>query len=154
MVGADIFVTVGSEEKVQHLMQKYGLPRNRILHSRDSSFVQGIMAQTDHQGVDLILNSVSGELLHDTWKCVAPFGKLVEIGKRDLIGHGKLDMQPFLANRSYCCVDISKFRQTPAMLTRYVLSDPTTLYGTDVYIVCYAGYRNTTKKGQSLRSVP
>jgi hypothetical protein len=56
--------------------------------------------------MDFILNSLSGELLHATWSCVAEFGTLLEIGKRDLIGGGKLDMKPFLANRNYCCVDI------------------------------------------------
>jgi NAD(P)-dependent dehydrogenase (short-subunit alcohol dehydrogenase family)/aryl carrier-like protein len=34
---------------------------------------------------------------------VAEFGKLVEIGKRDFLGGGKLDMDVFLASRSYCC---------------------------------------------------
>ena len=32
---------------------------------------------------------------------------MVELGKRDLAGYGKLDMEPFLANRAYCCVDIA-----------------------------------------------
>lgn len=118
MIGADIFVTVGNEDKVRHLMNNFHIPRSRIFNSRDSSFLEGILGQTDNQGVDLVLNSVSGELLHDTWKCVAPFGKLVEIGKRDLMGYGKLDMQPFLANRSYCCVDISCFRERPNVISR------------------------------------
>ncbi len=65
------------------------------------------MRETEGRGVDIVLNSLSGELLHASWKCVAEFGKLVELGKRDLVGFGKLDMEPFLANRSYCCVDLA-----------------------------------------------
>ena len=84
--------------------------------SRDISFVKGVMRETQRQGVDLVLNSLSGELLHATWKCVAPFGKMIEIGKRDLIDFGKLDMNVFLANRSYCCVDIDSFRDKPSQL--------------------------------------
>ena len=34
-------------------------------------------------------------------------GKLVELGKRDIAGFGKLEMEIFEANRSYCCVDIA-----------------------------------------------
>lgn len=66
------------------------------------------MRETNGEGVDLALNSLSGELLHATWRCIAPFGKMVEIGKRDLVGSGKLDMSTFLENRSYCCVDLDQ----------------------------------------------
>ncbi|KAI1138451.1 fatty acid synthase S-acetyltransferase [Hypoxylon sp. FL0543] len=106
MLGAELYVTVGSEEKVKFLMENFQIARNRIFHSRDSSFVEGIKRETGDQGVDIALNSLSGELLHATWSCVAPWGHMVEIGKRDLLGGGKLDMQTFLANRSYTCVDI------------------------------------------------
>ncbi|RMZ82891.1 hypothetical protein DV737_g1950, partial [Chaetothyriales sp. CBS 132003] len=106
MLEAELYVTVGSEEKVKYLMDNYDIPRNRIFNSRDMTFVDGVMRETDGRGMDFILNSLSGELLHATWSCVAEFGTLLEIGKRDLIGNGKLDMKPFLANRNYCCVDI------------------------------------------------
>jgi hypothetical protein len=55
----------------------------------------------------LVLNSLAGELLHASWKCVAEFGKMIELGKKDLEAFGKLDMRQFLANRSFCCVDIA-----------------------------------------------
>ncbi|CAG7923142.1 unnamed protein product [Penicillium olsonii] len=108
MVGAEIYATVGNDEKVNFLMETFHLPRHRIFNSRNDSFVEDIMRETNNGGVDLALNSLSGELLHATWKCIAPFGKMVEIGKRDLMGSGKLDMSPFLANRSYCCVDLDQ----------------------------------------------
>lgn len=117
MVGADVFATVGNDEKVQYLMETFGLPRERIFNSRDTSFVDGIMRETHGRGVDVALNSLSGELLHATWKCVARFGRLVEIGKRDLIDAGKLDMTPFLENRSYCSFDLDLFlSERPAMV--------------------------------------
>ena len=103
MVGAEIFATVGTEEKVNYLMSKFGTPRNRIFNSRDDSFVEGVMRETGNRGVDLVLNSLSGPLLHASWKCVAEFGMMLEIGKRDLLNGGKLDMRPFLGNRSYAC---------------------------------------------------
>ncbi|CAG9990390.1 unnamed protein product [Clonostachys byssicola] len=122
MLKADIYTSVGSEEKVQYLHKEFGLPLNRILHSRDDSFVADVMRETNGRGVDLVLNSLSGELLHATWNCVAAFGTMVEIGKRDLIGNGKLDMRPFLANRNYSCVDIDHFWQKPALLKHLVTS--------------------------------
>jgi NADPH:quinone reductase-like Zn-dependent oxidoreductase len=103
---AEIFCTVGNEEKVQYLMSTFGIPRNRIFNSRDSSFLPDVMRETDGCGVDLVLNSLSGELLHASWECVAEFGTMLEIGKRDLIGKGKLAMDIFEANRNYCGIDL------------------------------------------------
>ena len=86
-------------------MSTFGLPRNRIFSSRDPSFFNGVMEQTGNRGVDLVLNSLSGELLHLSWKCVANFGKMIELGKRDLLGHGQLDMSFFAGNRAFIGVD-------------------------------------------------
>jgi len=116
MIGAEVYATVSSETKVAHLMDNFKIPRNRIFQSRDKSFVNGVMRETEGSGMDVILNSLSGELLHATWDCVAEFGVLVEIGKRDLIGSGKLDLKNFLANRSYCCVDIDQLWKKPVLL--------------------------------------
>lgn len=101
MIGAEIYATVGSEQKAQYLVKNCNIPRNRVFNSRDNSFVEGVYRETNGKGVDHVLNSLSGELLHETWKCVAPYGKLIEIGKRELLGHGRLDTEPFVANRSY-----------------------------------------------------
>lgn len=119
MVGAQVFATVSSEEKVKYLMDTYGIPRNNIFQSRNTSFVEDLLRETDGKGVDLALNSLSGEQLHATWKCIAKWGKLVEIGKRDLLGAAKLDMTPFLDNRSYCCVDLDQMsRERPHIVSR------------------------------------
>lgn len=106
MMGAEIFATVGNEQKKEYLVNNYGIPRHRIFSSRDSSFYEGVMQETFGVGVDLVLNSLSGDLLHESWRCVAPNGALLELGKRDLLGSGKLDMRHFLDNRSYCGVDM------------------------------------------------
>jgi NADPH:quinone reductase-like Zn-dependent oxidoreductase len=110
MCGARIYATVGTDQKVDHLVENFGLPRSSIFSSRDESFVEGLMQATKGEGVDLVLNSLSGELLHASWRCVAEFGTMVEIGKRDILGAGKLDMSPFLHNRSYSCVDLEGIR--------------------------------------------
>lgn len=86
-------------------MDTFDIPRNRIFSSRDSSFLDGVMKQTGNRGVDLVLNSLSGELLHLSWRCVAKFGKMIELGKRDVLGQGQLDMDVFAGNRSFIGVD-------------------------------------------------
>jgi NADPH:quinone reductase-like Zn-dependent oxidoreductase len=90
-------------------MNSFGIPRERIFNSRDTSFLPAIKAATKGRGVDLVLNSLSGELLHASWNCVAEYGKMVEIGKRDFIGKAKLNMDLFEFNRSFIGVDLARF---------------------------------------------
>ncbi|KAJ4346503.1 uncharacterized protein N0V89_010432 [Didymosphaeria variabile] len=103
-----LYTTVGSEEKVQYLIDTFRIPRNRIFDSRSTSFLPNLMRERNGRGVDLVLNSLSGELLHASWKCVAPFGKMLEIGKRDFIGHAQLNMDIFEANRSFLGIDLAQ----------------------------------------------
>lgn len=111
-IGADIYATVGSEEKISFLVKEFAIPRERIFSSRDNSFLDGVMAATNGRGVDLVLNSLSGELLHTSWKCVAPNGAMVEIGKRDMVGRGELALHPFEDNRTFIGGDVSRLLVT------------------------------------------
>ena len=110
MVGAEIYATVSSEEKVKYLIDKYGLVRNQIFNSRETSFIKSLMRETRGKGVDLALISLSKELMHATWRCVAKFGKMIEIGKHDLLGASTLDMDLFLGGRGYCGFFLDQLR--------------------------------------------
>lgn len=61
---SEVYATVGSPEKVRYLVDTFGLPPSRIFSSRDASFLPGVMRETAGRGVDVVLNSLSGELLH------------------------------------------------------------------------------------------
>jgi NADPH:quinone reductase-like Zn-dependent oxidoreductase len=75
------------------------------------------MAETRGRGVDVVLNSLSGELLHTSWKCVAEFGSFVEIGRRDFVGQGTLAMEIFESNRSFIGFDLLLFsRERPEVI--------------------------------------
>lgn len=69
------------------------------------------MAATDNKGVDVVLNSLSGDLLHASWECVAEFGVMVEIGKRDFRRRAKLSMEAFEANRTFVGLDLGQISQ-------------------------------------------
>lgn len=119
IIGAEIFVTVGSVEKKQFLMTQYNIPEDHILYSRDSSFAHGIKRATNGQGVDVVVNSLAGDLLRETWECLAPFGRFVEIGKADITKNTRLDMLPFEYNVSFSSVDLTKVAQyKPALMKR------------------------------------
>jgi len=111
LFNAEIYATVSSDEKKMLLMELYGIPGDHIFYSRDDSFVRGIMRMTrSNGGVDVVLNSLSGDALVNTWECIAPFGRFLEIGKKDIMSNGPLPMGPFLKNVSFHAIDLNEAR--------------------------------------------
>ncbi|OTB06091.1 hypothetical protein M426DRAFT_55767 [Hypoxylon sp. CI-4A] len=105
--GAEIYATVGSVEKRDLLIDTYGIPKDHIFSSRDLVFAQGIKRMTKGHGVDVAVNSLSGDALRATWDCIAPFGRFVEVGKVDIYSAARLNMEQFKNNVSFEFVDIS-----------------------------------------------
>ncbi|PYH93849.1 KR-domain-containing protein [Aspergillus ellipticus CBS 707.79] len=97
-LGARIFATVGTETKKAFLVENFNLEPEHIFSSRDTSFLPAILEATSGRGVDVVLNSLTGELLHSSFKACADFGRFIEIGKRDILDHGTLDMTTFGRN--------------------------------------------------------
>ena len=121
MIGAHVIATVGSQSKRDFLKSKFSLTDEMIFSSRDSSFVDGVLKMTNGRGCDVALNSLAGELLHATWSCMASFGRLIEIGKRDIHENTKLDMDPFRRNVAYASVDlITLFKLNKKLLSRVI----------------------------------
>ncbi|KAH7265653.1 uncharacterized protein BKA55DRAFT_590873 [Fusarium redolens] len=107
MVGAEIYATVGTADKRRFLIETYGIPDDHIFSSRDSSFADGIRRMTNGKGVEVVLNSLAGELLRETWHCISMFGRFIEIGKRDIEINTKLEMTPFIRNVTFASVDLT-----------------------------------------------
>ena len=110
-VGAEIFATVGSVQKRQLLIDEYAIPKSHIFSNRTSRFKHSIMAYTRGEGIDVILNSLTGDLLLDTWECIARFGTFIEIGKIDISSNSPLNMRPFERNVSFSSVDLITLAQ-------------------------------------------
>ncbi|KAI2712011.1 hypothetical protein CBS147332_5647 [Penicillium roqueforti] len=106
--GATVYTTVSTDEKKDYLVNELGVPRENIFNSRNDSFVAGILAATNGRGVDVVVNSLTGDLLHATWQCCANFGRFVEVGKRDIIDAGQLDMRMFLRNVTFTAFDLTE----------------------------------------------
>ncbi|KAL6718615.1 hypothetical protein ACLMJK_002849 [Lecanora helva] len=106
-VGLEIFATAGSPEKRAMLHEKYGIPIDHILNSRDLSFSSGVLRLTGGRGVDYVLNSLSGQALQETWRCIAPFGTFVEIGLRDIMDNSGLEMGSFARDATFSFLNIT-----------------------------------------------
>ena len=107
-LGAEIFVTVGTEAKRDFLAENYGIARDHMFSSRSTVFAAELMKATGGRGVDICLNSLTGDMLHESWRCIAENGSLIEIGKKDMLERHSLSMEPFDRNCSYRALDLSR----------------------------------------------
>ncbi|KAL8744188.1 MAG: hypothetical protein Q9190_003535 [Brigantiaea leucoxantha] len=121
-VEAEIYATVGSVDKKALLMETYGIPEDHIFSSRDTSFSKALMAMTKQKGVDVALNSTSGEMLRHSWQCMAPMGRFIEIGKRDLVQNSNLEMEKFADSVTFAAVDIGVVADKKPLLFKHLLS--------------------------------
>ena len=109
LVGAEIFVTAGSSAKADFLESTFGLPRSHIMNSRSLDFKHRIMSLTKGKGIDVIINSLAGEALRESWRCLAMFGRFIELGKKDAVENTRLDMAPFEKSASFISVGWDHF---------------------------------------------
>ncbi|KAI0096597.1 polyketide synthase-like protein [Nemania sp. FL0031] len=105
--GAVIYTTAGSEKRRKYLEESLNIPASHIFHSRDDSFVYDLKLATKGRGVDVVINSLTGDLMHDSWRCLAPFGRFVEVGKRELVDDGRLEMSVFASSATFTAFDLS-----------------------------------------------
>ncbi|PNP47787.1 hypothetical protein THARTR1_10472 [Trichoderma harzianum] len=118
-LGAVIFATVGSASKREILVEQYGIPESHIFSSRTTDFAAGVKRLTNGAGVDVVLNSLSGPMLHASWESVAAFGTFVEVGKTDISRRSQLNMKPFERNLRFVSVDlVGLSKQRPAECQR------------------------------------
>lgn len=100
--GCEVFTTVGSQAKRDFLKKTFPqLTDDHIGNSRDTSFEQLILTETKGRGVDLVLNSLAGDQLEASVRCLANGGRFLEIGKVDLSNNSPLGMSVFLKNTSF-----------------------------------------------------
>jgi len=78
--GAEVFATAGSERKRGYLRE---LGVAHVFDSRSLDFVESVRAAAS-RGVDVVLNSLTGEFIPASLGLLAPNGRFIEIGRRDI----------------------------------------------------------------------
>ncbi|OAA47371.1 polyketide synthase [Beauveria brongniartii RCEF 3172] len=102
-----ILVTAGRPERREFIEKKFGIPAHRIVSNRHATFSQRILELTGGAGVDVALNSLAGDAIQETLSVMAPFGRFIEIGKKDMLVNTKLNMQQLENNISLSTVDMT-----------------------------------------------
>jgi acyl transferase domain-containing protein/acyl carrier protein len=100
--GATVIATAGSPDR-RALLRALGA--HHVLDSRSLAFVDDVRRVTQGGGVDVVLNSLAGEAMVRSVDCLKPFGRFLELGKRDYYANRHLGLRPFRNNLSYFGID-------------------------------------------------
>ncbi len=112
--GAEVFATAGTAAKRQ-LLRELGV--THVMDSRTTRFADEILATTAGRGVDVVLNSLSGDALVRSLSLLAPYGRFIELGKTDIYGDSTLGLGAFKENRSLHAVDMERcFADQPEVI--------------------------------------
>lgn len=107
--GAEIFATAGSPGR-RELLTAMGI--THVYDSRSTEFAKEIRRDTDGYGVDIVLNSLIGPAQRAGIELLAFGGRFVEIGKRDVYEHTRVDLYPFRRNLAFYYADLALMTTT------------------------------------------
>jgi NADPH:quinone reductase-like Zn-dependent oxidoreductase/acyl carrier protein len=118
--GAVVFATAGSPEK-RELLTALGVPH--VMDSRSLAFADEIRKLTGGEGVDIVLNSLSGEAIDKSLSLLRPYGRFIEIGKTDIFKNRKIGMRALRRNISVFVADLLGALGARADLARSMLQE-------------------------------
>ncbi|MCC6750544.1 MAG: type I polyketide synthase [Deltaproteobacteria bacterium] len=118
--GAEVWGTAGSEEKRTFLR---GLGVAQVFDSRSLAFADEVRRLTDGRGVDLVLNCLAGEAMEASLGLVAPYGRFLEIGRKDIYQNTRLGLRPFERNLAYHGFDLLRFSTERPVAARRALEE-------------------------------
>eukprot|EP00397_Hematodinium_sp_SG-2012_P000061 GEMP01000061.1.p1 GENE.GEMP01000061.1~~GEMP01000061.1.p1 ORF type:complete len:3378 (+),score=868.45 GEMP01000061.1:1322-10135(+) len=100
MKGASPLYATCSNNAAKHAaLHSWGVPQGHIFNSHDvADYVSAI---DERGGVDVVLSSLAGAAMQRSIHLVNPFGRFVEIGKRDQFSDTPIGLQPFAKGIQY-----------------------------------------------------
>ncbi|MBN3823118.1 SDR family NAD(P)-dependent oxidoreductase [Burkholderia sp. Ac-20384] len=128
-LGAEVFATAGSDEKRAFIGL---LGADHVLDSRSLAFADEILALTNGEGVDIVLNSLAGEAMVRSIDTLRPFGRFLELGKRDFYENSRIGLRPFRNNISYFGIDADQLMGVLPELTARLFENVMALFSDGV----------------------
>lgn len=114
----EVFGTAGSPDK-HAFLRSVGV--KHLMNSRTLDFSDEILAATDGQGVDLVLNSLNGDFIPKSLAAMTDNGRFLEIGKVGIWDANQVaELKP---EASYHIIFLDEVRQQQPALVRSMLED-------------------------------
>ncbi|MFI1419963.1 SDR family NAD(P)-dependent oxidoreductase [Streptomyces sp. NPDC020731] len=113
--GARVIATAGTETK-RDLLRTLGV--EHVLDSRSLDFVPRVRELTGGRGVDVVVNSLSGEAIAQGLDLLRPNGRFVELGKRDIFLNNPITLRPFHRSLTFIGFNLDAVIDSPELGSR------------------------------------
>jgi len=123
-LGAEIFATAGSDAKRDFVRL---LGADHVFDSRSLGFADEVM-RASGGGVDVVLNSLAGDAIARNLRLLRPFGRMLELGKRDFYENSRIGLRPLRNNISYFGIDADQLLAQRPDTARRVFIDLMALF--------------------------
>lgn len=87
-IGAEVFATAGTDEKIE-IARRYGA--DHAVNYREVDFAGEVTRLTAGYGVDVVMDSVGGDVFRKGWKLLAEMGRYVLFGVSSVTGKGAIN---------------------------------------------------------------
>jgi NADPH:quinone reductase-like Zn-dependent oxidoreductase len=87
-IGAEIYATAGTEEKLA-LASRFGA--HHLFNYREGDFAAEILKITDGYGIDVVMDSVGGDVFKKSWHILAQMGRYILYGVSSVTGKGAMN---------------------------------------------------------------
>jgi phthiocerol/phenolphthiocerol synthesis type-I polyketide synthase C len=124
-LGAEIFATAGSDAKRDFVRL---LGADHVFDSRSLAFADEVMRASGGTGVDVVLNSLAGDAISRNLRLLRPFGRMLELGKRDFYENLHIGVRPLRNNISYFGIDADQLLAQRPDTARRVFIDLMALF--------------------------
>jgi NADPH:quinone reductase-like Zn-dependent oxidoreductase len=105
-IGAEVYATVGTADKGSYLVENFGICPERIFASRSTADIPVMMKATGQAGFDVVLSTSNGDVMYESWRCLARRGRFIDVGRVDVQNHGMVSMETFNRNATLSSFDI------------------------------------------------
>ncbi|TMC14194.1 MAG: zinc-binding dehydrogenase, partial [Chloroflexi bacterium] len=115
--GAQIYATAGSQSKLDYL-KRLAVPYR--IDYQETDFEKEIERITAGKGVDVVINTLSGDAIQKGMNCLSVGGRYIEIAMTALKSARTIDLSVLSQNQTFYSVDLRRLAQTdPASLRDY-----------------------------------
>ncbi len=118
--GAEIFATAGNPKK-RKLLKDRGV--HHVMDSRSLKFADDVERLTKGEGVDVLLNSLPGDYITKGLDIMAPYGRFLEIGKRDVYADSSVGMKALRKNVTLAVLDLAAMGQERPKLLANLMAE-------------------------------
>ncbi|MER6313870.1 SDR family NAD(P)-dependent oxidoreductase [Streptomyces sp. NPDC001581] len=111
--GATVFGTASTEAKLDHLR---ALGVQHPINYAEADFADAVREITPDQGLDLIVDSLSGDAVGKGLALLRSGGRFIEIGAAGVLDLAVNGRDLFMSSRSFCTVNVGALARDPSRL--------------------------------------